>query len=186
MLTRKRRVAFFLAGIIGISVITSSVIAASPAASVEIRRHSKWRRHRYYRHRRSRDIDRLIAIGAIHLIARAISDLGRRPQEVVYVCPPPARPASSQPTYTPSVRPTVVTVRNSTNWYVVVDVNGTEIDLYPGRERSVSWTHTGREYCIRAWAYRDRRYRELVGTYEGNLVGYQAPWILEFDHDSFV
>ncbi len=46
-------------------------------------------------------IDRLIAIGAIHLIAIAISEISRHP---------------------PSVSATVVTLKNATNWCIVVNM----------------------------------------------------------------
>jgi len=185
MPNQKRRIALVLVGIMGISLFVSSVIAASPAASAEIRRRGKWPHRRHYRYPRRTNIDRLIAIGAIHLIARAISEISRCPQEVVYVSPSPTRTPSPQPTYTPSVSATVLTLRNATNWYIVVNLNRREVDLYPGYEQSVSWSYTGREHPIRAWAYRDRWHQELVGTYEGNLIGYQIPWTLDFDYGSF-
>ncbi len=189
MLAQKRRLALVLAGIIGVSVFMSSVVAASPAASADIRTHGRRYNHRRYRYprRRPRDrvtiritdknIDRLIAIGGIYVLARAISEIGRSPREVVYV---------SQPTYTPSVRATQVTVRNDTDWYIALSMNGMELDLNPGREQTLSWTYTGREHPIRAWAYRDPYHRRLLGTYEGNLTGYEIPWTLNFDYDSFV
>ena len=185
MANQKRRIALVLVGIMAISLFVSSVIAASPAASAEIRRRGKWPHRRHYRYPRRTNIDRLIAIGAIHLIARAISEISRCPQEVVYVSPSPTRTPSPQPTYTPSVSATVLTLRNATNWYIVVNLNRREVDLYPGYEQSVSWSYTGREHPIRAWAYRDRWHQELVGTYEGNLIGYQIPWTLDFDYGSF-
>ncbi len=80
----------------------------------------------------------------------------------------------------------MVTLGNATSWYILVDMNGTEVDLYPGCEESVSWTYTGREQRIRAWAYRDRWYQDLAGTYEGSLIGYQIPWALDFDYGSFI
>ena len=185
MNNQKRRIALVLVGIIGISLFASSVIAASPAASAEIRRRAKWPHRRHYRYPRRTDIDRLIAIGAIHLIARAISEISRCPQEVVYVSPSPTRTPSPQRTYTLSVSATVVMLRNATNWYIVVNLNRREVDLYPKYEQSVSWSYTGREQCVQAWAYRDRWHQELVGTYEGSLIGYQIPWTLDFDYGSF-
>ena len=190
MPNQKRRIALVLVGIMAISLFVSSVIAASPAASAEIRRRGKWPHRRHYRYprRRPRDrvtiritdknIDRLIAIGGIYVLARAISEIGKSPQEVASVSP--------QPTYTPSVRATQVTVRNDTDWYIVTSMNGMELDLNPGREQTLSWTYTGGEYPIRAWAYRDPYHRRLLGTYEGNLTGYEIPWTLNFDYDSFV
>lgn len=201
MLAQKRRLALVLAGIIGVSMFMSSVVAASPAASADIRTHGRKYNHRRYRYprRRPRDrvtiritdknIDRLIAIGGIYVLARAISEIGRSPREVVYVSPPPPRCTSTpspQPTYTPSVRATQVTVRNDTDWYIALSMNGMELDLNPGREQTLSWTYTGREHPIRAWAYRDPYHRRLLGTYEGNLTGYEIPWTLNFDYDSFV
>jgi hypothetical protein len=168
----------------------SSVVAASPAASADIRTRSRRYNHRRYRYprRRPRDrvtirindknIDRLIAIGGIYVLARAISEIGKSPQEVASVSP--------QPTYTPSVRATQVTVRNDTDWYIALSMNGMELDLNPGREQTLSWTYTGKEHPIRAWAYRDPYHRRLLGTYEGNLIGYEIPWTLNFDYDSFV
>jgi len=185
MPNQKRRIALVLVGVMAISLFVSSVIAVSPAASAEIRRRGKWRHHRRYRYHRRTDIDGLIAIGAIHLIARAIWEIRRCPQEVAYVSPPPTRTPSPQPTYTPSVSATVLTLRNATNWYIVVNMDRREVDLYPGYEQSVSWSYTGREQCVQAWAYRDRWHQELVGTYEGNLIGYQIPWTLDFDYGSF-
>ncbi len=190
MLAQKRRLALVLAGIIGVSVFMSSVVAASPAASADIRTDGRRDNHRRYRYprRRPRDrvtiritdknIDRLIAIGGIYVLARAISEIGRPPREAVDVSP--------QPTHTPSVRATQVTVRNDTDWYIVTSMNGTELDLNPGHKQTLSWTYTGGEHPIRAWAYRDPYHRRLLGTYEGNLTGYETPWTLNFDHDSFV
>jgi len=197
MLNQKRRIALVLAGIIGVSVFMSSVVAASPAASADIRTHGRRYNHRRYRYPRrtprdrvtiritDKNIDRLIAIGGIYVLARAISEIGRSPREVVYVSPSPTRTPSPQPTYTPSVSATVVTLRNATNWYIVVNLDRRELDLHPGYEQSVSWSYTGREQCVQAWAYRDRWHEELVGTYEGNLIGYQIPWTLDFDRGSF-
>ncbi|MFQ6066976.1 MAG: hypothetical protein ACE5K3_06840 [bacterium] len=197
MFTRKRRIALVLAGIMGVSVLISSVIAASPVASAHTRRHDKWRYYRYrkYRPRKTirirftdKDIDRLIVIGGIYFLTKAISEVGQRPREVVYVSPPPTRyiyVPSPQPTYTPSVSTTVVTVRNATNWYVLVNINGMELNLYPGSEQAVSWTYTARGHYIEARAYLDPYHQELVGTYQGNLIGYQIPWRLNFDYGSF-
>lgn len=185
MPNQKRRIALVLVGVMAISLFVSSVIAASPAASAEIRRRGKWPHRRHYQYPKRMHIDRLIAIGAIHLIARAIWEISRCPQEVVHVSPSPTRTPSPQPTYTPSVSATVLTLRNATNWYIVVNMDKREVDLYPGYEQSVSWSYTGREQCVQAWAYRDRWHQELVGTYEGNLIGYQIPWTLDFDYGSF-
>jgi hypothetical protein len=107
---------------------------------------------------------------------------------VVHVSPPPPRYVyvpSPQPTYTPSVSTTVVTVRNATNWYILVNINGMELSLYPGYEQAVSWTYTGRGHYIEARAYLGPYHQESVGTYQGNLVGYQIPWKLNFDYGSF-
>lgn len=200
MFMGKRGVALVLAGIIGVSVLISSVIAASPAASAYTRRHDKGRYHRDYRYRRYRprktlrirftdkDIDRLIVIGGIYFLTKAISEIGQRPREVVYVAPPPPRyvyVTPPQPTYTPSVSATVVTVRNATNWYILVNINGMELNLYPGSEQAISWTYTARGHHIAARAYLDPYHQELVGTYQGNLIGYQIPWRLNFDYGSF-
>jgi hypothetical protein len=197
----KRRIALVLAGIIGASVLISSVIVAAPVASAHTRRHDKWRHHRdywYHRHRprktlrirfTDKDIDRLIVIGGIYFLTKAISEVGRRPREVIHVSPPPPRyihVPSPQPTYTPSVTTTVVTVRNATNWYVLASINRMELDLYPGSEQALSWTYTGRGHYIEARAYLDPYHRELAGTYQGNLIGYQIPWRLNFDYGSFV
>jgi hypothetical protein len=201
MFTQKRRVALTLAGIIGVSVFMSSVILASPIASAQARRDDRLRDRSYYRHGRStprktlrirfsdKDVDRLIAIGGIYFVSKAISELGRRPQEVVHVSPPSPRYSgtpSPQPTYTSSVCTTAATVRNATGWYIAVAINGRQFDLYPGGEESVSWTYTGREHDVCAWAYQDPYRRQLVGTYRGNLIGYEIPWVLNFDHTSFV
>lgn len=200
MFMGKRGIALVLAGIIGVSVLISSVLAATPVASAHTWRHDKGRHHRDYRFRRYRprktlrirftdkDIDRLIVIGGIYFLTKAISEIGQRPREVVYVSPPPPRyiyVPSPQPTYTPSVSTTVVTVRNATNWYVLVNINGMELNLYPGSEQAVSWTYTARGHYIEATAYFDPYYQELVGTYQGNLIGYQIPWRLNFDYGSF-
>jgi len=197
MFTRKRRTASVLVGIMVVSVFISSVIAVSPVASARTRRHDQRQHHRYYRSKprktirirfTDKDIDRLIVIGGIYFLTKAISEAGRRPPEVVYVSPPPPRRIyvpSPQPTYTPSVSTTVVTVRNATNWYVLVNINGMELHLYPGREQAVSWTYTGGGHYIKAWAYLDPYHQELVGTYQGNLIGYQIPWRLNFDYGSF-
>lgn len=165
------------------------------------RHHRDYRYHRYRPTPRKeirirftdRDIDRLIVIGGIYFLSKAISEAGERAREreVVYVYPPPPQyiyvPAPPpQPTYTPLVSTTVVTVRNATNWYIKVSINGTELDLYPGYEQAVSWTYTGRGQYVEARAYQDRYYNRLVGTYQGNLVGYQIPWRLNFDYGSFV
>lgn len=181
-------------------VLISSVIAASPVASAHTRRHDQWRHERLFRYRRGRprktirirftdkDIDRLIVIGGIYFLSKAISEIGKRPPELVYVSPPPPRHIyvpSPQPAYTPSVSTTGVTVRNATNWYVLVYINGMEFNLYPGRELTVAWTYTGRGHYVEARAYLDPCHRELVGTYQGNLIGYQIPWRLNFDYGSF-
>lgn len=183
-----------------VSVLTSSVIAAPSVASANTRRYDQRQHHRYYRYRRDKprktirmrftdkDIDRLIVIGGIYFLSKAISEIGQRPREVVYVSPPPPRyiyVPSPQPTYTPSVSTTVVTVRNATNWYVLVNINGMELNLYPRGEQAVSWMYTGRGRYIQAWAYLDPYHQQLVGTYQGNLIGYQIPWRLNFDYGSF-
>ncbi len=197
MCTRKRRTASVLVGIMVVSVFISSVIAVSPVASARTRRPDQRQHYRYYRSKprktirirfTDKDIDRLIAIGGIYFLTKAISEAGRRPPEVVYVSPPPPRNIyvpSPQPTYTPSVSTTAVTVRNSTNWYVSVNIDGMGLNLYPGGEQALSWTYTGREHYIQAWAYLDSCHQELVGTYQGNLIGYQIPWRLNFDYGSF-
>ena len=200
MFTRTRRIALVLAGMMAVSVLISSVIVASPVASANTRRHDQRRHHRDYRYRRDKprktirmrftdkDIDRLIVIGGIYFLSKAISEVGKRPREVVYVSPPPPRYVyvpSPQPTYTPVVSATVVTVRNATNWYVLVDINGMELNLHPGGEQAVSWRYTGRGHYIQAWAYLDPYHQQLVGTYQGNLIGYQIPWRLNFDYGSF-
>lgn len=201
MFTQKRRIAFTFVGIIGILVFMSSVILASPIASAQARRDDRLRDRSYYRHGRStprktlrirfsdKDVDRLIAIGGIYFVSKVISELDRRPREIVYVSPPPPRCSSTplpQPTYTPSVCTTAVTVRNTTGWYIAVAINGRQFDLYPGGEESVSWTYTGRGHDVWAWAYQDSYHRQLVGSYQGNLIGYEIPWVLNFDHTSFV
>jgi hypothetical protein len=200
MFTVKKRTALVLVGIMVVSILISSVIVASPVASAHTRRQDKWPHHRDYKYRRPRpkktirirftdkDIDRLIAIGGIYFLTKAISEAGKRPREVVYVSPPPPRcisVPSPQPTYTPSISTTVVTVRNATNWYVLLNINGMELNLYPGCEQAVSWTYTGRGHYIEASAYCDPCYQKLVGTYQGNLIGYQIPWRLNFDYGSF-
>jgi hypothetical protein len=200
MFMGKRRTALVLVGIMVVSILISSVIAAAPVASAHTPRQDKWPHQRDYRYRRPRpkktirirftdkDIDRIIAIGGIYFLTKAISEAGKRPREVVHVSPPPPRyiyVPSPQPAYTPSVSTTIVTVRNATNWYVLVNINGMELNLSPGCEQAVSWTYTGGEHYIGASAYCDPRYRELVGTYQGNLIGYQIPWRLNFDYGSF-
>jgi len=201
MFMGKRRTALGLAGIMVLSVLISSVIAAPPVASAHTRRYDHWQHRQYYRYRRYRprktirirftdkDIDRLIVIGGIYFLTKAISEIGQRPREVVYVSPPPPRyiyVPSPQPTYTPSVSTTVVTVRNATNWYVLVDIDGMELNLYPGGgEQAISWMYTGRGHYIQARAYLDPWHQQLVGTYQGNLIGYQIPWRLNFDYGSF-
>lgn len=200
MFMGKRRIALALVSIMVGSILISSVIVAAPVASARTRRDDKRRYHRDYRYRRPRpkktirirftnkDIDRLIVIGGIYFLSKAISEAGRRPREVVHVSPPPPRYVyvpSPQPTYTPSVSTTVVTVRNSTDWYILVNINGMELSLYPGYEQAVSWTYTGRGHYIEARAYLGPYHQESVGTYQGNLVGYQIPWKLNFDYGSF-
>ncbi|MBZ9572687.1 hypothetical protein KJA17_00615 [Patescibacteria group bacterium] len=154
--------------------------------------HREWRCPRCHRYRRhckcrkeirirftDRDIDRLLVIGGIYFLSKAISEC-RPKKEVVYVSPSP------QPTYTPTAyATTVVTIRNSTSWYVVVDIDGIEVNLYPGYEQAVSWTYTGTGQYVEARAYQDRRHKRLVGSYQGNLVGYQVPWRLNFEPRSF-
>ncbi len=200
MFMGKRRTALVLVSIMVGSILISSVIVAAPVASARTRRGDKWPYQRNYRYRRpepkktirirftDKNIDRLITIGGIYFLTKAISEAGKRPQEVVYVSPPPPRyiyVPSPQPTYTPSVSTTIVTVRNATNWYVLVNINGMELNLYPGCEQAVSWTYTGGGHYIEASAYCDPRYQELAGTYQGNLIGYQIPWRLNFDYGSF-
>jgi len=200
MFTGKRRTALVLVGIMVVSILISSVIAAAPVASAHTRRQDKWPHHRDYRYRRpepkktirirftDKDINRLIAIGGIYFLTKAISEAGKCPREVAYVSPPPPRyiyVPSPQPTYTPSVSTTIVTVRNATNWYVLVNINGMELNLYPGYEQAVSWTYTGRGHYIKARAYLGPYHQESVGTYQGNLIGYQIPWRLNFDYGSF-
>lgn len=200
MFVGKRRKALVLAGIMVVSVLISSLIVAAPVASARTRRRDQWRHDRDYRDRRHRpkktirirftdkDIDRLIAIGGIYFLTKAISEAGKRPRKVVHVSPPPPRHThvpSPQPTYTPRVSSTVVTVGNATNWYVLVNINGMDLNLYPGSEQGLSWTHTGRGHYVEAEAYLDPYHQELVGTYQGNLVGYQVPWRLNFDYGSF-
>lgn len=201
MFMGKGRIAMVLVGIMVVSVLASSVIAAPSVALARTRRYDQRRHYRYYGYRRDRpretlrirftdrDIDRLIVIGGIYFLTKAISEIGQRPREVVYVSPPPSRciyVPSPQPTYTPSVSTTVVTVRNATNWYVLVDIDGMEFNLYPGGgEQAISWTYTGRGRYIQAWAYLDPWHQQLVGTYQGNLIGYQIPWRLNFDYGSF-
>ena len=149
-------------------------------------------RFRYQRYPRrgirftGRDIDRLIIIGGIYFLTRAISE-ARKP-EVVYVYPPPPQyiyVPSPQPTYTPVVPISTVTVRNVTNWYIVVGIKGMQLNLYPGYEQVVSWIYTGTGQYIEAQAFLDSCHQQLVGTYRGNLVGYQIPWRLNFDYGSF-
>lgn len=196
----KKKLRFLM--VIGLIFSISLLMTASPVSARRGRR-DYWRdgrryhRHyrRYHRPRREtirirftdRDIDRLLFIGGIYFLTKAISEAGRR-REVVYVSPPPQRvyvPAS-QPSYTPTAyATTVVTVRNSTSWYVVVDIAGIEMNLYPGREKTTSWMYIGGGQYVEARAYRDRRHKRLVGIYQGDLMGYQIPWRLNFEPRSF-
>jgi len=200
MFTQTRRTALVLVGIMVVSILISSMIVAAPVASARTRRDDQWRHGRDYRDRRPRpkktirirftdkDINRLIAIGGIYFLTKAISEAGKRPRKVVHVSPPPPRHTrvpSPQPTHTPRVSSTVVTVRNATNWYILVNINGMDLNLYPGGEQDLSWTYTGRGHYVEAGAYLDPYHQELVGTYQGNLVGYQIPWRLNFDYGSF-
>jgi len=190
MFMGKRRIALVLVSIMVGLILISSMIVAAPVASARTRRDDQWRHDRDYRDRRPRpkktirirfadkDIDRLIAIGGIYFLTKAISEAGKRPQKVVHVSPPPPR-------HTPRVSSNVVTVRNATNWYVLVNINDMNLNLYPGGEQDLSWTYTGRGHYVEAEAYLDPYHQELVGTYQGNLVGYQIPWRLNFDYGSF-
>jgi len=186
MFTQTRRTTLVLVGIMVVSILISSMIVAAPVASARTRRDEpkKTIRIRFA----DKDIDRLIAIGGIYFLTKAISEAGKRPQKVVHVSPPPPRHTyvpSPQPIYNPRVSSTVVTVGNATNWYVLVNINGMDLNLYPGGEQDLSWTYTERGHYVEAEAYLDPYHQELVGTYQGNLVGYQIPWRLNFDYGSF-
>ncbi len=192
--------------------VLASLVLASPVALARTQRDNKQQYRRDYNSRRDdkqqhhrnyrepekktirirfsgKDIDRLIIIGGIYFLSKAISEAGERARErkVVYVSPPPPRyvyvPAP-QPTYTPIASATV-TVRNSTGWYLVVNINGRQLNLYPGYEQSVSWIYTGQGQYVEVRAYYDAYHQQPAGTYQGNLVGYQIPWILNFDYGSF-
>jgi len=184
MFTQTRRTSLVLVGIMVVSILISSMIVAAPVASARTRRDEpkKTIRIRFT----DKDTNRLIAIGGIYFLSKAISEAGRT-KEVVYVSPPPQYSyAASQPTYTPIASAAVtVTVRNSTGWYLVVNINGRQLNLYPGYEQSVSWIYTGQGQYVEAMAYLDPYHQQLAGTYQGNLVGYQIPWRLNFDYGSF-
>lgn len=195
MFTQTRRTALVLVGIMVVSILISSMIVAAPVASARTRRDEPKKTIRRDEPKKTirirfadKDIDRLIAIGGIYFLTKAISEAGKQPQKVVHVSPPPPRHTyvpSPQPIYTPGVSSTVVTVGNATNWYVLVNINGMDLNLYPGGEQGLSWTYTGRGHYVEAEAYLDPYHQELVGTYQGNLVGYQIPWRLNFDYGSF-
>jgi len=195
MFTQTRRTALVLVGIMVVSILISSMIVAAPVASARTRRDEPKKTIRRDEPKKTirirfadKDIDRLIAIGGIYFLTKAISEAGKRPQKVVHVSPPPPRRTPvplPQPTHTPRVNSNVVTVRNATNWYVLVNINGRDLNLYPGGEQDLSWTYTGRGHYVEAEAYLDPYHQELVGTYQGNLVGYQIPWRLNFDYGSF-
>lgn len=198
---RKLRFLSLLAGLIfSISLLTAvpQTVHARGKSQKDCWWRDGWRYHRYYRYPRhyrcrprrirftDKEIDRLIFIGGIYFLSKAISE-ARCKREVVYVFPPPRYiyVPSPQPIYTPVAYATTVTVRNSTHWYIVVDINRTKLNLAPGWEQAVSWTYTGRGHYVQAWAYLDPYHQQLAGTYQGNLVGYQIPWRLNFDYGSF-
>lgn len=190
----KKKLRFLM--VIGLILSISLLIAAPPVYAgrgrKDYRRDGRHYRYPYRPYPKERirirftdkDIDRLIVIGGIYFLSKAISE-ARKP-EVVYVSPPPPiYVPSPQPTYTPVVPISTVTVRNATNWYISVNINGVELNLYPGYEQTVSWTYTVAGHYIEAKAYLDRYHQQLVGTYQGNLVGYQIPWRLNLDYCSF-
>lgn len=188
-----KKLSLVLVGVLVFAILSmalSPVYAGRDKGGRDYWRDTTIRRDRYPRYRRyprirftGKDIDRLLFVGGIYFLSKAISEARRPKKEIIYVSPPPVVYVSSpQPTYTPSVSTTVVTVRNVTNWYIVVSINGMQLNLYPGYEQAVSWMYTGMGHYVEARAYQDRR---LVGTYQGNLVGYQIPWILNLDYCSF-
>ena len=148
--------------------------------------HRPYKYHRPRKRIRIRIDDRTMIIGGfIYLLGKAIEADCRKEKEVVYVSSPPVYVPAPQPTYTPVSPATIVTVKNSTNWYLSVEINGRQLSLYPGSVQPVSWTYTGRGHYVQVWAYLDPYHQELVGTYQGNLIGYQIPWKLNFDYGSF-
>lgn len=161
MFTRKRKRSLMLVGMIGVSILIFSLTAASSVASAHIRRHRKWWHPRHYPYHMGFYIS-----------------ISPPPPRYIYV-------PSPEPIYTPSVSSTVVTVRNATNWYVLVNINGMELDLCPGCQETVSWIYTGKGHAAEARAYLDPSHQKLAGTYQGNLIGYEIPWILNFDYGSF-
>jgi len=189
----KKRLSFLSLSVLIFSILMMTIVSPVYAGrdrnrGRQDRRYHRPRREKIRKRSTDKDIDRLIAIGGIYFLTKAISEAGRRPRKKVYVSPPPPRyiyVPSPQPTYTPSAFTSVVTVRNATNWYVLVNVNGMELNLYPGCEQAVSWVYTGRGQYIEARAYLDAYRNSLAGVYQGNLVGYQIPWRLNFDYCSF-